>query len=297
MATGTQLEKNAPGTPGQVQLTDRLSAVWTRGRVRWAGMSPTQRNWALAAAGLLAALLAGLLWYGLRTDWRTLYANMDPEDARQAAQVLTAAQIPFEPTADGTGIRVPVAQLDKARLATAAKGGVKSGRLGFELFDKPNWVGSEFDEQVNYQRALEGELEHTVSSLADVESARVHLVMTHDSLFRDQDRPAKASVVIKLRHRSHGRRRAGGDPQPGGLCGRWPHPRPRGAGRCGRQPAPGTEDRRRPASHRRTGAGREADFYPGAGNRRGQCAGLGHPGLTTRRPATKPTRPTIRIRP
>lgn len=202
MATGTQLEKNAPGTPGQVQLTDRLSAVWTRGRVRWAGMSPTQRNWALAAAGLLAALLAGLLWYGLRTDWRTLYANMDPEDARQAAQVLTAAQIPFEPTADGTGIRVPVAQLDKARLATAAKGGVKSGRLGFELFDKPNWVGSEFDEQVNYQRALEGELEHTVSSLADVESARVHLVMTHDSLFRDQDRPAKASVVIRLRHRS-----------------------------------------------------------------------------------------------
>jgi flagellar M-ring protein FliF len=63
-------------------------------------------------------------------------------------------------------------------------------------------VGSEFDEQVNYQRALEGELEHTVSSLSDVESARVHLVMPHDSLFRDQERPAKASVVLKLRHRS-----------------------------------------------------------------------------------------------
>jgi flagellar M-ring protein FliF len=99
-------------------------------------------------------------------------------------------------------LRVPAPQLDKARLATAAKGGVRSGRLGFELFDKPNWVGSEFDEQVNYQRALEGELEHTVGSLADVESARVHLVMTHDSLFRDQERPAKASVVLKLRHRS-----------------------------------------------------------------------------------------------
>ena len=99
---------------------------------------------------------------------------------------------------NGTTLRVPAAQLDKARLATAAKG-VKSGRMGFELFDKPNWVGSEFDEQVNYQRALEGELEHTVGSLADVESARVHLVLAHDSLFRDQDRPAKASVVLKLR--------------------------------------------------------------------------------------------------
>src|ERR1700694_3672857 len=118
--------------------------------------------------------------------------------------ILTQAQIPFDVTANGSGIRVSAAQLDKARLATAAKGGIKSGRLGFELFDKPNWVGSEFDEQVNFQRALEGELEHTVGSLSDVESARVHLVMPHDSLFRAQERPAKASVVLKLRHRSLG---------------------------------------------------------------------------------------------
>ena len=166
------------------------------------GMHPSQRGWTLAARLLLAALVGGLLWYGLRTDWRTLYADLDPEDARQASQILAQAQIPFEPTANGTGILVPAAQLDKARLATAAKGGVKSGRLGFEIFDKPNWVGSEFDEQVNYQRALEGELEHTVGTLADVESARVHLVLPHDSLFRDAERPAKASVVLKLRHRS-----------------------------------------------------------------------------------------------
>jgi len=143
-----------------------------------------------------------MLWYMLRTDWRTLYANLDAEDGRQIGTVLTQAQIPFDVSSDGSGIRVPAAQLDKARLATAAKGGVRSGRLGFELFDKPNWVGSEFDEQVNYQRALEGELEHTVASLSDVESARVHLVMPHDSLFREQERPAKASVVLKLRHRS-----------------------------------------------------------------------------------------------
>jgi flagellar M-ring protein FliF len=164
-------------------------------------MPPAQRSWALVAALLPAALIGGLLWYGLRTDWRTLYADMDPEDARQAGQVLSQAQIPFESTANGAGILVPAPQLDKARLVTAAKG-LKSGRLGFEIFDKPNWVGSEFDEQVNYQRALEGELEHTVGSLADVESARVHLVMPHDSLFRESERPAKASVVIKLRHRS-----------------------------------------------------------------------------------------------
>jgi flagellar M-ring protein FliF len=145
-------------------------------------------------------LIGGILWYGLRTEWRTLYAGLDPDDARQVGLTLTQVQIPFEVADNGTALRVPAPQLDKARLATAAKGGVKSGRMGFELFDKPNWVGSEFDERVNYQRALEGELEHTVGTLADIESARVHLVMAHDSLFREDERPAKASVVLKLRH-------------------------------------------------------------------------------------------------
>ena len=202
MATGLQMEKSAPPPSGSPQMIDRLAALGTMAQVRWAGMRPTQRGWAVVSGILIAALAGGLLWYGLRTDWRTLYAGLEPDDARQLGLVLTQAQITFEPTADGTGIRVPAAQLDKARLATAAKGTVKSGRLGFEIFDKPNWVGSEFDEQVNFQRALEGELEHTVGSLADIESAQVHLVLPHDSLFHEQERPAKASVVIKLRHRS-----------------------------------------------------------------------------------------------
>jgi flagellar M-ring protein FliF len=201
MATGAQLEKSMPAIPGQPQLADRLAGVWSRGRVRWTAMKPGQRGWTITAALLLVSLIGGLAWYALRTDWRVLYADMDPEDARQVAQLLTTAQISYQPTPNGNGIEVPAPQLDKARLAAAAKG-LKSGRLGFEIFDKPNWVGSEFDEQVNYQRALEGELEHTVGTLTDVESARVHLVMPHDSLFREQERPAKASVVLKLRHRN-----------------------------------------------------------------------------------------------
>src|SRR3954470_15502585 len=197
----TQLEKSAPATPGS-GLASGLSTAWVRGRVWWASLQGGQRTWAVVSLVLLGSLVGGLLHLMLRTEWRTLYANLDGEDARQLGTTLTQAQIPFDVSADGSGIRVPASQLDKARLATAAKGAIRSGRLGFELFDKPNWVGSEFDEQVNYQRALEGELEHTVSSLSDVASARVHLVMPHDSLFREQERPAKASVVLKLRHRS-----------------------------------------------------------------------------------------------
>ncbi len=202
MATETQLQKSAPVIPGRVPAGAGLSALWTRGRVQWAGMQPRQRTWATVALLMMTGLTAFLFWYALRTDWRILYADLDSDDARQIIQELTAAQITFDVAESGGIVRVPAAQLDKARLATSAKGGVKSGRMGFELFDKPNWVGSEFDEQVNYQRALEGELEHTVGSLADVESARVHLVMAHDSLFREQERPAKGSVVLKLRHRS-----------------------------------------------------------------------------------------------
>ncbi len=202
MAIGTQLEKSPPAAPGRVQLGGKWSGLWGMVRVRWAQMAPAQRGWVVVSALLLIALAGGLTWYALSPDWRTLYVNLEPDDARQIGQILAQAQISFEPTADGAGILVPAAQLDKARLATAAKGGVKSGRLGFEIFDKPNWVGSEFDEQVNYQRALEGELERTVSTLSDVASARVHLVLPHDSLFRDAERPAKASVVLKLRHRS-----------------------------------------------------------------------------------------------
>jgi flagellar M-ring protein FliF len=181
------------------QINLDLSMLWTRVKLHWAEMLPGQRQAAIVAAVLLCTLLGGLAWYGLRTDWRTLYAGMEPDDVRQTGLTLTQAQIPFEVSSNGTAILVPAPQLDKARLATAAKGAAKSGKLGFELFDKPNWVGSEFDERVNFQRALEGELEHTIGTLADIESARVDVVLAHDSLFRDEERPAKASVVIKLR--------------------------------------------------------------------------------------------------
>ncbi len=193
--TTTNPAGERPGSAGTAWNT------WQQTRGRWQMLQPRQRIWAITTGALLAAAIGGLGWYATRPDWRTLYAGLDPEDSRQMAQVLTQAQITFDLEGNGTAIRVPAGQLDKARLATAAKGGPHSGRMGFELFDKPNWVGSEFDEQVNYQRALEGELEHTVATLADVQSARVHLVMPHESLFREQERPAKASVVLTLRHR------------------------------------------------------------------------------------------------
>ncbi len=193
---------SVPASQSSTGLQGTLKRLGRSGYGRWNSLLPGQQRWLLLGAGLLLATVSALGWYGTQTDWRVLYAGLDPEDTRQLGQTLTQAQISYDLEANGTTIRVPASELDKARLATAAKGGPRSGRLGFELFDKPNWMGSEFDEQVNYQRALEGELEHTVATLADVQSARVHLVLPHESLFRDQERPAKAGVVLTLRHRS-----------------------------------------------------------------------------------------------
>lgn len=198
MAETQQLDKS----PAAVPLGARAKTLLGNATAAYGRLNPKQRSWGVVAAATTAALLIGLLWYATRTDWRTLYAGLDPEDARQMAAQLTAAQIPYDVSPDGTTLRVSSGNLDKARLATTAKGGPKSGRMGFELFDKPNWMGSEFDEKVNYQRALEGELEHTIATLSDVQLARVHLVLPHDSLFTDQERAAKASVVLKLKHRS-----------------------------------------------------------------------------------------------
>jgi flagellar M-ring protein FliF len=193
-------QKIQPAPPSG--LPQRASAMVEGLLARVRGMEGQQRFWLAGAGGLTLLFFLGILWFATRTDWKVLYAGLEPSDAREIASELTAANLPFDVSPDGATLRVPAANLDKARLATTAKGGPKSGRMGFELFDKPNWIGSEFDEKVNYQRALEGELEHTINTLSEVESSRVHLVMPHDSLYTSQQRDAKASVVLKLKHRS-----------------------------------------------------------------------------------------------
>ncbi|HTV05001.1 MAG TPA: flagellar basal-body MS-ring/collar protein FliF [Acidobacteriaceae bacterium] len=187
---------------GGVALEERAMAFASEMGARFRQLDPARRKWLIGAGAFLLASIVALGWYASRPDWRTLYAGLSPDDARAMAAELTAANIPFDVSPDGTALRVTADNLDKARLAVTAKGGPRSGRMGFELFDKPNWIGSEFDEKVNYQRALEGELEHTIDTLSDVESSRVNLVMPHDSLFTDDQRAAKASVVLTLRRQS-----------------------------------------------------------------------------------------------
>lgn len=155
----------------------------------------------LLGGAALAAVL--LVWIFTRLmaqpAYQALYTGLEPGDEQMLAQRLAARGVPFRVSADGKSLSVPASRIDKVRMEMAAQGLPHSGQMGWELFDKPNWMGSSFDDQVDYQRALEGELERSILTLANVEAARVNLVLSHQSLFTTQARPAKASVVVRLR--------------------------------------------------------------------------------------------------
>ena len=183
----------------QVGISKRVVTVAARGRAAYGALPAERRRWLAVGLTMVLAMGAAMLWYAGRTDWRVVFTGLEGRDLQEVESDLAAGGISYQTTADGTGVEVPAELLDKARMAVAAKGMPASGRMGFELFDKPNWVGSEFDEKVNYQRAMEGELEHTIETLGVVRSARVHLVLPEQSLFAGEQKLAKASVVLKLK--------------------------------------------------------------------------------------------------
>jgi flagellar M-ring protein FliF len=163
------------------------------------GLSATQR-FLLGGSVVLVALV---LWLFVRlfaaVNYKTLYTGLDPADTQKITQRLAMENIPYQLSTDGTTLDVPADRLDRIRIEMASQNLPHTGRMGFELFDKPNWSSSDFSERVNYQRALEAELERTIETMDTVESARVHLVLPHESLFTTEERPAKAAVVVKLR--------------------------------------------------------------------------------------------------
>jgi flagellar M-ring protein FliF len=163
------------------------------------GLTGKQRALLVGAAVLTIGVLAAFAHLISTPDYVPLMTGMEPADAQALGAKLGAKNIAYQISTDGKGVNVPSDKLDSSRMEVASDGMPRSGRLGFELFDKLNWGQTEFDEKVNYQRALEGELERSIQTLRDVESVRVHLVMSTDSVFLDRERPAKASVILKLR--------------------------------------------------------------------------------------------------
>jgi len=164
-----------------------------------ANLSLRQRITIAVMIVLVGAGLYALVHYQQEADFRPLFSALAPEDAAGIVQKLKESGVDYRLPESGGAVLVPSARLAELRIAMAAAGLPKSGRIGFELFDKTNLGATEFTEQVNYRRAIEGELERSVMSLAEVEQARVHLTFPKDSVFVEAQRPAKASVLVKIR--------------------------------------------------------------------------------------------------
>ncbi len=143
--------------------------------------------------------LTGLSKWSKERDFKPLLTNLSAEDAGQAIARLRESGVEYRLSENGSTILAPSAKIAEMRLQLAAAGLPKSGRIGFELFDRNNFGATDFTEQVNYRRALEGELERSVASLAEVEEARVHITFPKESIYTDSRQPAKASVLVKLR--------------------------------------------------------------------------------------------------
>ena len=153
---------------------------------------------ALTALVAVGGFLAFSFWR-TEQDYKPLYRGMEAEDAGAIVEKLKESAVPYRVSDSGTTVLVPSAKVAELRLLMASAGLPKTGRMGFELFDKTSLGITDFTEQVNYRRALEGELERSIKSIAEVEQARVHVSFPKDSVFLENKLPAKASVLLKLR--------------------------------------------------------------------------------------------------
>jgi len=151
----------------------------------------------VALISLLA--FAALITVANRTDYRPLFANLSGEDAGEIVKKLKEQKVPYQITDDGKAVLVPADKVYDLRLSLASDGLPQGGGVGFEIFDRKNFGMTEFVQKLNYQRALQGELSRTISQIAGVESARVHLAIPEKSLFKEAEKPATASVVLKMR--------------------------------------------------------------------------------------------------
>ncbi|MEQ1767514.1 MAG: flagellar basal-body MS-ring/collar protein FliF [Methylotenera sp.] len=165
------------------------------------GLNPQLGNKLLlvfAAAAVIAVMVVFWLW-SQQPDYRVLFSNYSDKDGGSIVAALEKMNVPYKFSDSGTAILVPAAQVHQARLKLAADGLPKGGNIGFEILENQKFGVSQFVEQVNFQRALEGELERSIQSIGAVEMARIHLAIPKATVFvRDQQQPT-ASVLLNLR--------------------------------------------------------------------------------------------------
>ncbi len=155
----------------------------------------------LLALGILTIifLLATILFRDISSErYGVLYTNLPPDDAGKILSVLQEEKVPYKVEGDGSIILVPKEKIYDIRLKLAAKGLPSSQTVGFEIFNEPKMGATHFQENINYIRAIEGELVRTIKKIDAIKDAKVNVAMPQDSIFAREEDETKASVVVSL---------------------------------------------------------------------------------------------------
>src|SRR5689334_12144429 len=165
----------------------------------WAGMGRVQKISVGVVLAAAAVALGLFMFMSSRPNYVTVFNNLTEQDASAIVTKLKSSKTPYETADGGKTIRVPRDKADDVRLSVAASGLPQSGVVGYEVFDKTNFSTTDFNNKINLQRALEGELDRTIMRLDGVQSATVHLVIPEQALFQQQQQPTTASVALQLK--------------------------------------------------------------------------------------------------
>ena len=174
-----------------LQTLDRIKEFWQK-------ITITQRMIIGGAAALATILFIGMLFWINKVEYDVLYANIGVEDSNRVIKALEAQQIPYTLADEGKTILIPKNQVIHTRVDLAGQNVITGQGVGFEVFDNVKVGETDFVQKLNYRRALEGELARTINQFPNVESARIHLVIPHRSLFIEEQKDPSASVVLKI---------------------------------------------------------------------------------------------------
>lgn len=152
----------------------------------------------MVAAAAVIALIAGIWLWSQTPDYRVLYNNLSEQDGGTIIDTLQKMEVPYRFSENGSSILIPANQVHEVRLNLAGQGLPKGSTPGFEILENHQFGSSQFLEQVNYQRALEGELARSIQSLSAVQKARVHLAIAKPTVFARERQLPSVSVLLNL---------------------------------------------------------------------------------------------------
>ncbi len=180
-------------------MADADKPFFAQARVFFSRLTVSQRVFLALAALLTAAAVMVVVNLAGRAGYGVLYSNLSMKDSGVIVEKLKELKVPYRIEGGGTIVEIPEGRIPEMRIALATEGLPEGGGVGFEIFDKTSITTTDFVQNINYTRALEGELARSITQLREVGSAKVHITMPKSSVFIEDQQPAKASVVLRLK--------------------------------------------------------------------------------------------------